>query len=115
MEQWGLSRIYLATEDAAYCEYFRERFGEKLFYTDQERYTVSPGERLSDRHRKRENRRDGFLMGAEYILSVYLLSRCRSLIASGGCAALGAALDQNQGRYEHTFVFQSDKLPRGDD
>lgn len=105
LETWGnLEEIYLATEDADYCDYFKARYGEKLHFTDQRRYRITPGEMLSDVHRE-ETKRDGFLLGVEYILSIYLLAQCRSFLASGGCGGVGEALKENDGRYEHTFIF----------
>jgi hypothetical protein len=48
-------------------------------------------------------------MGVEYILSIYLLSKCNSLIASGGCAGVGEAIKENGGQYKSTFVFDLGK------
>ena len=106
MHKWDdLKYIYVATEDAEYCKYFKERYKDKVFFTDQERYTVKEGETLSKVHLDNKNSRDGFLMGVEYILSIHLLSKCNSLIASGGCGGLGEAMKQNDGCYSHVFVF----------
>ncbi len=105
--EWGeFDYIYVATEDKAYCEYFKERYGDNVMFTDQERFTVDQGEKLSDIHWNRESGRNGFLLGVDYILSIYLLSKCKALIASGSCAGLGEALKENAGRYEHTYVFR---------
>lgn len=104
LDEWQLDYIYVATEDASYCRSFRERYGDRVFFTDQKRYEVEEGELLSDLHR-REEKRDGFTMGMEYILSIYLLSRCESIIASGGCGGLYEALKENNGRYRNVYVF----------
>ena len=105
IQEWNLEYIYLATEDASYCELFKKRYGDRVFFTDQERFTVKEGEKLAEMHRRNKNKRDGFLLGAEYILSIYLLSKCNSMIASGGCAGVGEAIKMNDGKYKHTFVF----------
>lgn len=102
----GFSYIYLATEDESYCRYFKERYQGCLYCTDQKRYTVQAGELLYDRHQKNAGHRDGFTLGAEYILSIYLLSKCRSLLASGGCAGVQKALEQNKGAYRQVYVFE---------
>lgn len=109
LNEWNLEYIYLATEDASYCEFFKERYGDKIFFTDQERFTVKEGQLLGDLHRDSKNKRPGFLLGAEYILSITLLSRCNSLIASGGCAGVGEAIKMNEGQYKNTFVFNLGK------
>ncbi len=100
-----LKYIYLATEDASYCEYFKERYKDKIYFTDQERYTTKEGETLSDMHKKKKEKREGFLPGAEYITSITLLSQCRSLLASGGCGGYDEAVKQNIGKYEDIYLF----------
>ena len=77
-----------------------------MFFTDQQRYITKPGEMLAQLHKSAENKRDGFLMGVEYILSIYLLSQCRGLLASGQCAGVSEAIHTNGGKYEHTYIFQ---------
>ena len=44
-------------------------------------------------------------MGMDYILSIDLLSKCNSLISSGGCGALSEAIRQNEGKYKNVYVF----------
>lgn len=44
-------------------------------------------------------------MGMDYILSIDLLSKCNSLIASGGCGGLSEAIRQNEGKYKNVYVF----------
>lgn len=101
---WDFDRIYLATEDEEICEKMKARYGRQLLFTDQGRYTVKPGQLLADLHRAKEEGK-GFRLGAEYLCSIHLLSQCRSLIASGECGALTEALRENEGKYEHVFVF----------
>ncbi|MCR5094839.1 MAG: hypothetical protein K6B72_12805 [Lachnospiraceae bacterium] len=105
MDRWGVEEIFIATEDASYCRYFEECYGEKAHFTDQERYETKPGELLVQMHQRIGKHRDGFLPGAEYILAIHLLARCKCLIASGACAGLGKALEENGGRYTNTYVF----------
>lgn len=106
LEKWNLKYIYVATEDASYCRYLKERYADKIYFTDQERYEVDEGEMLSDIHRRQDNKRNGFDMGMDYILSIDLLSKCNSLIASGECGGLSEALRQNEGKYKNTYVFE---------
>lgn len=101
---WDFDWIYLSTEDQNICERMKERYQKRLLFTDQERYQVRPGQLLADLHRTKEEGK-GFRLGAEYLCSIRLLSQCRSLIASGECGALTEALRENDGKYEHVFVF----------
>ena len=103
-ETWGnFKYIYVATEDAEYCRYLKQRYGDRIFFTDQQRYTTSKGQLLSQLHR--EEKRDGYIMGVEYIVSIKLLAKCHSLIASGGCSGLEQVLKENGGNYINTYIF----------
>lgn len=103
--EWNLDYVYIATEDDSYCEFFKNRYGDKVFFTDQQRYVTKQNELLSELHRNEEVKRNGFEFGAEYAASINLLSQCNSLIASGGCGGLDEALKENADRYEHVYVF----------
>lgn len=76
--EWNLDYVYIATEDASYCEFFKERYGEKVFFTDQQRYVTKQNELLSEFHRSEEVKRAGFELGAEYAASINLLLQCNS-------------------------------------
>ena len=106
LAEWKLDYIYIATEDASYCEFFKNRYGDKVFFTDQMRYTTKQNELLGELHRNEAVKRDGFELGAEYAASINLLSQCNSLIASGGCGGLAEVQRENAGRYEHVYVFE---------
>lgn len=105
-ERTDLKYIYVSTEDAGYLEYFKARYPDNLCCTDQKRYTTKPGEYLYEMHRDAKEKRNGFLLGAEYILTIHLLSECNSLIASGGCSGLEEALKENERRYRSVYVFE---------
>ena len=105
-ETWGeFEYIYIATEDAEYCQYFKDRYGDRVTFTDQERYTTAVDETLSQMHAKETVKRDGFLLGVEYIASIELLSQCHSLIASGGCGGVNEAIRVNDGAYKNIIIF----------
>lgn len=104
-DAWGFDWIYLATEDEEICMKMKERYGERLTFTDQERYVIEPGQLLKDLHTvKKEG--EGFRLGVEYICSISLLSQCGSLIASGRCGAYSEAMRENNGRYNHVYLFE---------
>ncbi len=100
-----LEYIYIATEDAGYCEYFKGIYKDKVSFTDQERFQTKENELLADYHRNEKIKRDGFFLGAEYIASIYLLAHCKSLLASGGCGGLDEARKENGGKYKDVYVF----------
>ncbi len=103
--KWQLEYVFIATEDEGYYEYYKRRFGDKAYFTDQERYTTKPGEMLAQMHRNRQDKREGFLLGTDYILAIYLLSRCNSFMASGDCTGVGETRKMNEGRFNNVFVF----------
>ena len=78
LREWNPDYVYIATEDASYCEFFKERYGEKVFFTDQQRYITKHNELLSEFHRSEEVKRAGFELGAEYAASINLLLQCNS-------------------------------------
>lgn len=102
---WDFDWIYLATEDEEICMKMKKHYGDRLTFTDQERYVIKPGQILQDLHVvKKEG--EGFRLGAEYICAVSLLAQCGSLIASGDCGAYREALRENGGRYKHVYKFE---------
>ncbi|MCR5770792.1 MAG: hypothetical protein K6G87_06080 [Butyrivibrio sp.] len=106
LKKLDLKYIYLATEDENYCKYFKDIFGDKIYYTDQERFSTKENELLSEMHRNNPSKRAGFTLGAEYLLSILLLSRCHSLIASGTCTGLEAAKRMNENKYNYTYIYE---------
>ena len=85
---------------------FKEQFGDKVTFTDQERYTTKPGEMLADLHRRNVSSTDGFHRGADYVLAIDLLSKCNSFMASGRCAGVTEALKMNEDRFKEKFIFE---------
>ena len=105
LDEWKLEYVFIATEDERYCKYYKERFGDKVYMTDQERYNTNPDEMLAQMYRRKGNYNKGFERGADYILAVYLLSKCDSLLASGGCMAVDESARMKKGEYRNRFVF----------
>lgn len=102
---WEFDRIFLSTEDADVCQRMKEVYGDRITFTDQERYRIEPGHVLVELH-KEKKAGEGFRLGAEYLCTLNLLSQCNSLIASGGCCGLTETLRENEGKFKHVFVFQ---------
>lgn len=88
IEQHQCKYVYLATEDEYIWNMFSDKFGEKLIVTDMARYEDTGGAYLADVIRGMQNIDK---KGMDYLASVYMLSRCKYLIAgrtSGSIAAL---------------------------
>jgi hypothetical protein len=106
MKEWeDLEYIYVSTEDASYADYLKERYGSRITFTNQHRYTVRENETLSNMHRRSAENVDGYTLGEEYIISIALLAQCRDFLASGSCGGVNAAKEQNNGRYRHEYIF----------
>jgi len=99
--------IYLATEDAEILEEMKRAYGDRLIYTDQERFTIEPGKLLASLHgADTKEMGKGFRLGAEYLCTLRLLSQCESLIASGACGGVEEAIRENGGKYRFIYVFK---------
>lgn len=102
--------IYLATEEKRICDLFEEAFPGKIivnqrcYYDEFWKLSKEYGSdvRISWVHNDREN--DDFYKNLEYLSSIYLLSRCTSLIG-GSCGGTQAALWMNENQYEFVHLF----------
>ena len=102
--------IYLATEEENILNKFTAAFPNKIltnkrfyyddFYAIKEQY----GElaRISQVSNGREN--DNYYKSLEYLSSIYILSKCDSLIA-GNCGGSRAALYLNGNNYQYSYLF----------
>ncbi len=98
--------IYLATEDAEILEEMKALYSNRLIFSNQERFTVKSGELLISLHgEKTKKEGEGFRLGAEYLNTIRLLSRCESVIASGACGGIYEAIKENGGKYRMTYIF----------
>ena len=108
-KSWGeYDYIFIATEDEEMFNLFKNNYGTKLICNQTERINVTNGKWLNELfdtyYGKKHCKKDGMM---EYLISVYLLSRCNSLIAPGVGATLGAMLMKNE-PYEHLHLIQMD-------
>ncbi|XME01252.1 hypothetical protein QYZ88_011075 [Lachnospiraceae bacterium C1.1] len=74
MKENGYSHIFLATEVQEVTELFKKRFGDKVSFTSQQRYSAKERRFLADIHFSRDN--DAYLKGIEYLTVIHLLSKC---------------------------------------
>lgn len=105
IEQWGgYDRIYLSTEDEQIQNKLKEYYGERLFYTDGTRFSLTSDkwlgsvyEEMGEACTKEEDMRN-------YVLSTYLLAKCDALIAPAVGGTIGAV--RIKGKYEHMHIFR---------
>lgn len=106
-KEWGdFNFIFLATEDELIFRQLKEYYGEKIIFNETERIQSTNGKWLNELF-------DSELVGKnckkarmlEYLISVYLLSKCDSLIAPIVGATLGA-LRMRENPYTNLYLFQ---------
>lgn len=105
MEEWkNYQNIYLATEDKEIYETLKNEFGSRLFVNEQQRFSLQKYKKVLyfayDMKQK-----NGYKNGFDYIQTLWMLSKCESLIASGNCGGTYEALELNDGNYKNIYIF----------
>lgn len=95
--------IYLATEDMSIIKQMKGRYGERVIYVEQQRFSHTENNVLADIPAMREN--DRFLRGLEYIESIVLFRNCKSIIA-GKCGAVFGLFVLSDIASEELFLFE---------
>ena len=92
-EKYHYKRIWLATEDAQIYKMFKDKFGDIIIDNNQYMYS---GNEKTFLNKVEVNRKDHFYnLGKEYLLSTYILSKCKYLIGGKTAGTLGAYLMSN--------------------
>lgn len=92
------TKLFLATEDAAFYRIFTDRFGEKLIVNKTEYAEYQGGSAGKEEYERGDSR-----AGMDYLVTTMLLARCHCLCA--GCVSgTVAALMLTEG-YEYTYLF----------
>lgn len=94
------TKVFLATEDIAFYEIFKNRFGDKLV-TNKTNYIKYQGGSTGKEEYEQEN--GGYQAGIEYLVTTMLLAKCDCLCAGCVSATVGALL-LTKG-YEYTYLF----------
>lgn len=100
-EKYNCNKIYLSTEDVRAIDYFKEKVGDILIYTNQLRYGDTGSEWIANLINDRQN--DRYLRGAEYLVAIYLLSQCKCLVSGIVAGSIGALI-MNDGQYEEVCM-----------
>lgn len=101
MENRNFEYVYLATEDSDILEEFKKIFKEKLFFVNVPLRKYDRNKLITQIEIDRAN--DKIIKGKEYLGQVYLLSKCRGIIAAGCGGTYGALLMNTQ--YEYKFFW----------
>lgn len=95
--------IFLATEVEEATGRFKEEFGDKVFWVEQERYKSSERRWLYLIHFNREN--DELKRGMEYITVLDLLSKCGAIVGPN-TGTVRAAIVLNNREYEYVNILK---------
>lgn len=99
--KYRCNKVFLATEDKRIWEAFRNEFGECLITNDHELIENTGGRFLTEIEPKRE--KGAYLRGLEYLATIYILSKCKYLVA-GNCGGSQAAMYMTEG-YVDSYIF----------
>ena len=80
-----ITKIYLATEDDCIYKLFKNAFGDMLIDNNQYRYSYSKDKKPFLCDIKVERANHNYLLGFEYLSSLYILSKCKYFVG-GRCA-----------------------------
>lgn len=106
-KKFGYEYIYMATEEEKYVTKLKEYFGQDKILVNKrnyygELYRENNATWILEVSHEREN--DIYLKGLEYLSSLYLLSKCDSLVA-GNCGGSLFALLLNNLKYQYVKMF----------
>lgn len=101
MAEKGYQRLFLATEDAGVLAMFKEHFGDKLFYVEQQRYEDGKTPlALQENFAKDSSPKEE---GMKYLSAIYLLGGCDALIG-GRCGITTIAYLISSG-FEYEYLW----------
>ena len=101
LTRYGRRKIFLATEDEGIYDFFRNRYGELIYTTDNNLIRNYSGRDYIANEIQTENK---YKFGLDYLVKMICLSECRYLIASKTAGTEFARL-LNNGRYSDDYVF----------
>jgi len=101
MDKWKCDHIFLATEDKGGLDKFQKEFNDKLIYIEKKRYPSYVADTLQFRFKRKQ---DLYYKGEEYLMEMYMLSRCNCLLSSR-VGILAVVLPMNNYRYEHKYIY----------
>lgn len=101
MVEQNCTKIYLATEDKGIFIRFKDKYGDKVIALDVERHETRGNENINDI--RRTQKKDGYTIAKEYLLTILLLSKCDCLVAGNTSGSIGALLLNKKYKYQYIF------------
>lgn len=102
LADFGSRRIFLATEDENMYSFFREKYGELIYTTDNNLIRNYSGR---DYVANSVDAKNKYKFGLDYLVKMICLSECMCLIASDTSGSKFAHL-MNNGRYSREYIFR---------
>ena len=93
--------------DSDVLNFFRKELGEKLIYLERERvkYWDEKGRVRADSEIKCDEKKvNKFEREKNYIIEIYMLSKCQAILCGKGSGA-AAAFVLNNGKYEYKEIY----------
>lgn len=91
LREFGLKRLFLVTEDLGIIRMFRGAFGDRLLVKSQNLVEYRGGYIAENRPAILRDR-ERYRRGLDYLVNVFLLARCRFVLASCACGSVAAGL-----------------------
>jgi len=111
--------VYIASDEKEIVDYMNQRFpgkvliNKRVYYDEVTNVDYSNYNNdhigISGAHFDRDN--NEYLIGIEYISSIYLVSKCSYFVA-GACGSSTAALYLNNCRYKEKYIFELGKYTK---
>jgi len=102
---WDAEWVFLVTEEEDVLSTFKEVFKGKLIHSVTPRVSqYDGGKPINQLHFDRKN--DHFLKGLEYLIDIYLLSMCDSLLCPLTNGSV-AAIELNGNKYKHFRILEN--------
>lgn len=93
IKRFNYKRIWLATEDLEIYNMFKKEFGDLIIENKQYKFGNTDNQWLADIKVHRENH--NYKLGKEYLLTIYILSKCKYIIGGRTAGIAGSWLLSN--------------------
>lgn len=101
LKKYQCDRIFVATEDENLLRTLKGQYGDQLLFTNQKRVTGITTELCDDKQFMSTSAK---MRGMQYLASIYLLSKCRGLVAGRTAGTVGAILLADDYKFVHVIT-----------
>lgn len=110
MKKYNCSHIFLATEDSDVFKIFSEKFGNKLLYVEQRRYSIKEFEKINAISQvKSDTKSDKYKLALDYLSSIYILSKLKFFIG-GICGGTQGVYLMSKG-FDYDYLWDLGEYP----